>query len=1122
MTQEEVNKLRQHLKLLKEEYSLLQTRHNDLESKHQKLSASLDDHVDSDDTFAHRLLNKIKALYRSEIYSDLKVKLKSRELNVHKLVLTSRSDEWNDNLLSDKSVIDWSDLEEEIAEDILKFIYTNEVELKDDEITLKLMAQAFKFKLYDLVKRCEMVLIKNANVRNCVKFYSYAEESDANRLKEYCSGLISTFWDDLGASDFEHMSGQLLYKMLAKSQLPLHAAVKLQREDVVFLCLVENSSKLSDIVNLWGPNNDLPLDLALKAKNESIATTLIQHNADVNIRDPSGDTLLHRAIKNDDDFSALFLLHSNCDATLTTRSENDSALHLLAGSHLMKNSLKIAEKLINRNVNINARNRQGFTALHIAIISDNRNVFDVLLHQENLDLNVLNDQNKTPLYYALRKYEAGQDSRDSYALQLLEKGAKLDLDRSDNDDDLLQILLIEKAEKTAMFLLEKTSNINHKNKFGETLLHTACLNDCPQFIDKVLKLGANANLVTFDVNRSPLHYAIDSNSERCIKAFIEFNKNVGDTEKVNFNLRDCEGDAPVSYALNLGKKNLVPILIKGGADVNVRNGKDFTLLHQAILKEDSEIALFLLELGADMNAKTTEYETPLQLAIHCRLGDVVDALCTRGVDTSAPDRLGNCALWAALDSGQDDIASVLVQHGADTDCWGAGPDNCRQTLLHRAIDENKEPAAIFLIQAGCDLNSPRKPGPNGEGGDEAKDNASPLHLCCQWGLEPVVQTLAEHGANVNSRDLKNKTPLHYAIENHHDSIIELLLRVPEIDLNLRDKSGLSPFASALTFRNNKAAQAILNKFPSAAEQFDSKGYNFLHTAIKKGDIESVLFLLSINVNVNSRVQDTSLSPCLHLAAQYGNETLVRSLLLAGARIEDVDSSKRTALHVASECGNTPIVAALLQNHIPYNATDTNGDNALHVAVREGHLNVVKTLLTESEIDAEAVNIKGRNPLHELCYFSKDNSAAICEFFLESMPEYPIDRPDVNGNTPLLLAYMRANGQLCRVLVRAKASLAIENNENVNIFNYQVPTKQLLSCLLDQLAQPIPWKHTTDSCQECGKLFTVMFRKHHCRHCGRVLCGKCSDQETPIIKFGENKPVRVCRICFEVLRDGARS
>jgi ankyrin repeat protein len=40
----------------------------------------------------------------------------------------------------------------------------------------------------------------------------------------------------------------------------------------------------------------------------------------------------------------------------------------------------------------------------------------------------------------------------------------------------------------------------------------------------------------------------------------------------------------------------------GGADVNVRNGKGLTLLHQAILKEDSVTAIFLLDQGADMNA----------------------------------------------------------------------------------------------------------------------------------------------------------------------------------------------------------------------------------------------------------------------------------------------------------------------------------------------------------------------------------------------------------------------------------------------------------------------------------------------------------------------------------------
>lgn len=110
-----------------------------------------------------------------------------------------------------------------------------------------------------------------------------------------------------------------------------------------------------------------------------------------------------------------------------------------------------------------------------------------------------------------------------------------------------------------------------------------------------------------------------------------------------------------------------------------------------------------------------------------------------------------------------------------------------------------------------------------------------------------MQTLIEHGADVNARDAEGKTPVHVAIQNQHSQIISLLLCHPNIDLNKRDKKGLSPFATALTVRNNKAAQAILERLPKAAEQYDNKGRNFLHTAIQKGDMESILFLLSIQV-----------------------------------------------------------------------------------------------------------------------------------------------------------------------------------------------------------------------------------------------------------------------------------
>ncbi len=193
----------------------------------------------------------------------------------------------------------------------------------------------------------------------------------------------------------------------------------------------------------------------------------------------------------------------------------------------------------------------------------------------------------------------------------------------------------------------------------------------------------------------------------------------------------------------------IRIDITGGANVNIVNSEGKTLLHSAILDSDVDGANFLLSNGADFDIRTSGGETPLELAIKGDLLPVVEGLCRRGADLtgcSGPDP----PLWMALERSEE-LASVLVRHGVDTDGWCEGPDGCQQTLLHRCIDANAQSSACFLVRSGCDVNSPRRPGPDGGGGEEARDMATPLHLCCQWGLQEVVAVLLEHGAEVNAK-----------------------------------------------------------------------------------------------------------------------------------------------------------------------------------------------------------------------------------------------------------------------------------------------------------------------------------------------------------------------------------
>lgn len=65
------------------------------------------------------------------------------------------------------------------------------------------------------------------------------------------------------------------------------------------------------------------------------------------------------------------------------------------------------------------------------------------------------------------------------------------------------------------------------------------------------------------------------------------------------------------------------------------------------------------------------------------------------------------------------------------------------------------------------------------------------------------------------------------------------------------------------------------------------------------------------------------------------------------------------------------------------------------------------------------------------------------------------------------------------------------------------------------ASPPIWIPDEDAptCMGCTTQFTAFRRRHHCRNCGRVFCGSCSNTSAPLPKFGLIKAVRVCRQCY---------
>lgn len=59
-------------------------------------------------------------------------------------------------------------------------------------------------------------------------------------------------------------------------------------------------------------------------------------------------------------------------------------------------------------------------------------------------------------------------------------------------------------------------------------------------------------------------------------------------------------------------------------------------------------------------------------------------------------------------------------------------------------------------------------------------------------------------------------------------------------------------------------------------------------------------------------------------------------------------------------------------------------------------------------------------------------------------------------------------------------------------------------------------HASTSCHKCQSIFWVAQRRHHCRKCGKVFCGNCSNYFVPVPDQNLHENVRVCFTCFDKL------
>jgi ankyrin repeat protein len=299
--------------------------------------------------------------------------------------------------------------------------------------------------------------------------------------------------------------------------------------------------------------------------------------------------------------------------------------------------------------------------------------------------------------------------------------------------------------------------------------------------------------------------------------------------------KDTDGRTPLSFAASNGDEAIIKLLLARDVDPDSKDTDGWTPLSFAALNGHEAILKLLLAKDVDPNSKDTNGRTPLSLAAMKGHEAIIKLLLAKGVDPNSKDTNGRTPLSIAALNGHEAIIKLLLARDVDPD----SKDTNRRTPLSLAAEEGHEAIIKLLLARDVDPNS--------------KDirERSPLYFAIQRGHSAVVRQLLESGADADSIDNFRNTPLSLAVAQGREDIVELLLpRVANPNLKVFVGGRTQPLLSCAIARGDEGiVKLLLTRSDIDVESKDKFGITPLMLA-KEGGHERIIKLLEDHLGAN--------------------------------------------------------------------------------------------------------------------------------------------------------------------------------------------------------------------------------------------------------------------------------
>ncbi|WP_218460816.1 ankyrin repeat domain-containing protein [Rickettsia sp. TH2014] len=321
----------------------------------------------------------------------------------------------------------------------------------------------------------------------------------------------------------------------------LHLAI-INRNSIILEDLIKKEIDL----NVTTQNGSTALHLSIETFQENsipIIEHLLTRQIDVNTLNKMGRTaidlvILDSAIDTEEQKTKIVKLFLENYYNLVITKEHFTILHTCAA----KGYLEIVELLINK-VNIDIRDDEGWTMLHLAIKNNHHEIVQLLLkHHANITI------------YSPEGLNAIQAATKECNLKIINSLLKY----CDTVDDMCSAFLINLANTIMDY------------ECGRTLQHIAADENYAEIIRLLLRHNIDMHCKD-TTGRIPMHLAAESGNIAIIKEYIAHN--------VDINIQDAYGMTPLHCAIRGGNYTVISILLKQGCKINISDHNSITAHH---------------------------------------------------------------------------------------------------------------------------------------------------------------------------------------------------------------------------------------------------------------------------------------------------------------------------------------------------------------------------------------------------------------------------------------------------------------------------------------------------------------------------------------------------------------